>query len=119
MSKLKMGLAALATTGLVAATAPATASSIDKAASATVIQAGTSDATDFSAQRRGGRRYVRRGYGGGGAALAGAAAVGIIGSAIAAGAARDYYERPYYGPGYGPGYYGPQPYYGSGYYNRW
>ena len=117
MSIVKMGLAALAMTGLVAATGPATASSGGKSAS-TVTQIGTSDATDFSAQRRGGRRYVRRGYGGGGA-LAGAAAVGIIGSAIAAGAARDYYERPYYGPGYGSGYYGPQPYYGPGYYNRW
>lgn len=118
MSMLKMGLAALAMTGFVAVTGPATASSIDKAASANT-QVGTSDATDFSAQRRGGRRYVRRGYGGAGA-LAGAAAVGIIGSAIAAGAARDYYEeRPYYAPGYGSGYYGPQPYYGSGYYSRW
>lgn len=118
MSIVKMGLAALAVTGFVAATVPATASSLDKAASQTA-QVGAGDMTDFSAQRRGGRRYVRRGGGGGGAALAGAAAVGIIGSAIAAGAARDYYERPYYGPGYGSGYYGPQPYYGSGYYSRW
>ena len=87
---------------------------------------GTSEATDFSSQRR---RYARGGgYGG---AAAAAAVAGIVGTAIIASQAdRGYgygYGNPYdsyaYSPGYdtgGPGYYGGGGYYGgrsTGYYN--
>lgn len=88
---------------------------------------GTSDATDFSAQRR----YYRGGYyrGGGGAAAA-ALVAGVVGTGIAIAAAqsrRDYYYGPYGyygGPSYsyygGPAYYGGGPYYygGGPYYGR-
>lgn len=83
-----------------------------------ITHTATSDATDFSAQRRrgGGRGYGRRGIGGG--AVAGALAAGVIGSAIIASQPRGYYRERYYdggpryygGPGYGRGY----GYYGDG-----
>lgn len=121
MSKVKTGLGLLAAAAIVvAASVPAKAETAKSPIQAHTVKAGSSEVTDFSSQRRRGRQVYRRGPGPG-AALAGAAAIGIIGSAIAAGAANDYYYgRPYYGPGYG---YGPQPYYGPGYgpgyYRRW
>lgn len=97
---------------------PAGAEGFRSANSAVSQTAGTSDATDFSAQRRrgGGRYYGRRGIGPGGV-VAGALAAGVIGSAIIASQPRGYYDDGYYaspryygGPGYGRGY---------GYYNGW
>jgi hypothetical protein len=84
-----------------------------------VTATASSDATDFSSQRR--RRVYRRG-GGNAAGLAFMGlAIGTIG-AIAAQQRRDdyynngYYNNGYYNNGYGPGYYGGgQPYYGPGY----
>jgi len=59
-------------------------------------------------------------HGGGGAAFAGAAIAGAIGTGLAIAASRDAYaydNGPYYGgPAYysGPAYYGDGPYYGPG-----
>ncbi|GGI20873.1 hypothetical protein [Bradyrhizobium guangdongense] len=64
----------------------------------------------------GGRHW----HGGGGAAFAGAAIAGAIGTGLAIAATRDAYaydNGPYYGgPAYysGPAYYGDGPYYGPG-----
>jgi hypothetical protein len=113
-SKLKFaalfaGAAMIAISG-----APAGAATVGKAGpSVAQNAAGTSDATDFSSQRRryyGGRYYGRRGIGPG--VAAGALAAGVIGSAIIASQPRRYYyDDGYYG---GPRYYrGP----GYGYYD--
>ena len=93
-------------------TMPADAKDVRQANAAVSQTAGTSGATDFSAQRRRGRgRY----YGG---AAAGALAAGVIGSAIIASQSRGYgyYDRPY---GYGYGYGGPRYYGRPGYYDGW
>lgn len=74
--------------------------------------AGTSGATEFSAQRR----HYRGGYYRGGGAAAAAAFAGIVGTGIAIAAAN---SRPYYYDSYGPpvAYYGGPAYYGGyGYY---
>jgi hypothetical protein len=75
--------------------------------------AGTSRATDFSAQRR----YYRGGYYRGGGAAAAAAFAGIVGTGLAIAAANSgpYYYEPY-------GYYGGPPvayYPGPGYYSNY
>lgn len=96
------GLAAIALTAVEPTSAFAAPAAGEKALTA----AGTSGATDFSAQRR----YYRRG----GGAAAAAAFAGIVGTGIAIAAAN---SRPYYYNSYG--YYGGPPvaYYGSpGYY---
>jgi hypothetical protein len=118
MSKLKTGLGLVAAAALaVAISGPVHAAPVKSPDQSQTVKAGASEVTDFSSQRRR-ARYYRRGPGPG-AALAGAAAIGLIGSAIAASAANDYYyDRPYYGPGYygRPTYYGG---YGPGYYRGW
>lgn len=107
---------------------PSMAASLEaKSPTAVSAHIGTSDVTDFSAQRR---RYSRGGGGYGGAAAA-AAVAGIVGTAIIASQAdRGYgygYGNPYDsyaysgGPVYdgGGGYYGNPGYYGrsTGYFN--
>jgi hypothetical protein len=79
--------------------------------------AGTSGATDFSAQRR----YYRGGYYRGGGAAAAAAFAGIVGTGLAIAASRPYYDDSYAyygGPAYYPAptyYYGGDPAYYGGY----
>lgn len=95
--------------------APASAEGIRHSNPSVAQTAGTSDATDFSAQRRrGGRGYGRRGIGPG--VAAGALAAGVIGSAMIASQPRGYgyYDRPYGYGGYGPRYYGGPGYYDGG-----
>ena len=110
-TKLKCAALVAGAAMLAIGSVPAVAASTKASSSLTQATAGTSDATDFSSQRRRGRYYGgRRGIGPG--VAAGALAAGVIGSAIIASQPRRYYyddgPRYYRGPGYG---------YGGGYYD--